>query len=114
MFASARHIKMGHEKICILWCGVFAVPCYAVFRCLGQAIYASLYSTPTLCGSKTDGQQQIIMVNETLRWRKEVIVEGVTQDEERDRGSESSGPMRSSCQGIIATTFGDICHQVSE
>lgn len=71
-----------------------------MFRCLGQTIYASFYSTPTLCGSKTDGQQQIIMVSETLRWRKEVIVERVTQDEERDRGSESSGPMRSSCQGI--------------
>lgn len=92
--------EMGHENICILWFGVFAVPCYAVLHCLCQAMYASFYSTPTLRGSKTDGQQQIIVVNEMLRWRKEVMAERAVQDEEKDGGSEMQDHAKSSCQGI--------------
>lgn len=85
---------MGHANICILWFGVFAVPCYAVLHCLCQAMYASFYSTPTLRGSKTDGQPQIIVVNEMLRWRKEVMAERAVQDEEKDGGEQDAGPRK--------------------
>lgn len=66
-----------------------------------QEIYASFYSTPTLCGSERDGQIEIIMVNETRRWWKEV-----TGRKERcrikKRGTEGAGEQgrACSCQGI--------------
>lgn len=106
---------MGHENICILWFGVFTVPCYAVLHCLCQAMYASFYSTPTLRGSKTDGQPQIIVVNEMLRWRKEVMAERAVLDEEKDGGSEMQDHAKQlpGNQCFIVTLLNDICLQVT-
>lgn len=57
-----------------------------------QAIYASLYSTPTPGGCKTNGWQHIITANTTPGWWREVTVERITQDKERNRGWKSAGP----------------------
>lgn len=81
-----------------------------------QAVDASLYSTPTPCECKTNGQQHIITANKTLGWRREETVERMTQDKERNRVEECRAK-RSGCQGIdvsLQLSFSDICHRVSK